>query len=190
MVKVEESYWDRIRDSKNPYNLRLKMVRFYLESRNYSLTAKAFKTSRQSVKKWVSRYLERGLEGLKSKKRGPRISPRRTPKEVEELVIGYRKTFKTIGQERIRLMLLKDHNISLSTRTINRILNAHNLIQKRKKKPHRKRTSKRYQFTARCPKTGFSIISFGYSNDSINAGVFAAYVYSRLSALVNFVLTR
>ena len=115
-------------------------------------------------------------------------------------------------------MLLKDHNISLSTRTINRILNAHNLIQKRKKKPHRKRTSKqykeylrglevlefdtkdlqdiqplrrkildkklpRYQFTARCPKTGFSIISFGYSNDSINAGVFAAYVYSRLSAL-------
>jgi hypothetical protein len=39
----------------------------------------------------------------------------------------------------------------------------------------------RYQFTARCPKTGFSIISFGYSNDSINAGVFAAYVYSKLS---------
>jgi len=54
MVKVEERYWDRIRDSKNPYNLRLKMVRFYLESRNYSLTAKAFKTSRQSVKKWVN----------------------------------------------------------------------------------------------------------------------------------------
>jgi hypothetical protein len=80
----------------------------------------------------VSRYLE---GGLKSRKRGPRISPRRTPKEVEELVIGYRKRFKTIGQERIRLMLLKDHNISLSTRTINRILNAHNLIQKRRKKP-------------------------------------------------------
>jgi hypothetical protein len=34
-------------------------------------------------------------------------------------------------------MLLKDHNIILSTRTINRILNAHNLIQKRRKKPHR-----------------------------------------------------
>jgi hypothetical protein len=134
----------------------------------------------------VSRYLE---GGLKSRKRGPRISPRRTPKEVEELVIGYRKRFKTIGQERIRLMLLKDHNISLSTRTINRILNAHNLIQKRRKKPHRKRKSRkykeylrglevfdtkdlqdiqplthkilegripRYQFTARCPKTGFN----------------------------------
>jgi hypothetical protein len=73
----------------------------------------------------VSRYLEGGLEGLKSRKRGPRRTP------VEDLVIGYRKRFKTIGQERIRLMLLKDHNISLSTRTINRILNAHNLIQKR-----------------------------------------------------------
>jgi hypothetical protein len=40
----------------------------------------------------VSRYLE---GGLKSRKRGPRRTP------VEELVIGYRKRFKTIGQERI-----------------------------------------------------------------------------------------
>jgi hypothetical protein len=81
MEQVAERYWDRIRDSKNPYNFRLKIVMFYLKSRNYSLTAKAFKTSRQNVRKWVRRYLEGGLEGLKSRKRGPRISPRRTPND-------------------------------------------------------------------------------------------------------------
>jgi hypothetical protein len=32
MEQVSERYWDRIRDSKNPYNFRLKIV--YLKSRN------------------------------------------------------------------------------------------------------------------------------------------------------------
>jgi hypothetical protein len=35
MEQVAERYWDRIRDSKNPYNFRLKIVMFYLKSRNY-----------------------------------------------------------------------------------------------------------------------------------------------------------
>jgi hypothetical protein len=49
MEQVAERYWDRIRDSKNPYNFRLKIVMFYLKSRNYSLTAKTFKTKKSKT---------------------------------------------------------------------------------------------------------------------------------------------
>ena len=141
----EGKYWERLLDSKNPYNLRLRMVKMYLDSKNYSLTAKAFSTSRFTVKKWVKRFYERGLEGLKEEKRGPKKSPRRTPEEIERVVVGLRKLFKGIGQEKIAFLLKKDYGIKLAPRTIHRILDSYGLIKKRKKKPHRRRGSKEFK---------------------------------------------
>lgn len=60
-----ESYYDRIRDSKNPQTIRRAMVEFYLANEeNTSLTALTFRTSHPTVNKWVHRYEEGGWQGL------------------------------------------------------------------------------------------------------------------------------
>jgi len=47
-----ESYYDRIRDSKNPQTIRRAMVEFYLANdQNTSLAARVFRTSRPTVNK-------------------------------------------------------------------------------------------------------------------------------------------
>ena len=51
MVQVAERYWDRIGDSKNPYNFRLKIVMFY----RAGTTAHVTMTSSCSLRASVSR---------------------------------------------------------------------------------------------------------------------------------------
>jgi hypothetical protein len=51
-----ESYYERITDSKKPEAIRRAMIRFFLDhGENVSYTARVFRTSRPTVTKWVNR---------------------------------------------------------------------------------------------------------------------------------------
>lgn len=60
--------------------------------------------SRKTFYYWRKRYLSEGEKGLRNRKSGPRCSPRRSPREVEEKVLDYRRTRKE-GPARIALAL-------------------------------------------------------------------------------------
>lgn len=73
------------------FNLRLEMVK-YAEENGISKTARDYRTTRLTVRKWVRRYKEKGLNGLKDRSRAPHHIPHKTPKEIEEKVIELKKT--------------------------------------------------------------------------------------------------
>jgi len=51
-----ESYYERITDSRKPQGIRRAMIRFFLgHGENVSYTVRVFRTSRPTMTKWVKR---------------------------------------------------------------------------------------------------------------------------------------
>ena len=146
-----ESYCERIRDSKNTEAIHRAMVEFFLANgENTSLTARVFRTSRPTVIKWVKRYKTHGWQGLRDLPRRPHHSPHKTPEPHQQLIAKLRtndgRRPKTrIGQDKIKLLLQQRYGIKMSTSTINRVLHKLSLIQPRKKKYQKKREIARYR---------------------------------------------
>ena len=83
--------------------------------------------SRKSYYKWKNRYLENGIEGLKDRSRKPHnIQPGKVTKDLEREIPDLRIT-KRFGCNRIRFRLKRLKEISLSTKTIYKILKRHGL---------------------------------------------------------------
>jgi transposase-like protein len=71
----------------NSVQARVCMVQDYQEKGNITEVAEKWHTSRQTVRKWVRRYREEGLQGLQDRSPRPRCFPNRTPPEVESKVL-------------------------------------------------------------------------------------------------------
>lgn len=146
-----ESYYERIRDSKNPEAIRRALVEFFFANgENISLTARVFRTSRPTVIKWVKRYKAQGWKGLRDLPRRPHLCPHKTPQDHQQLIANLRTNHgrrpKTrIGQDKIKLLLERRYGINISTSTINRVLHELKLIRPRKKKYQKKREIARYR---------------------------------------------
>jgi len=113
-VSYEEVYF------MNPEEARRKLVETYLLTGSISETARRWYTSRNVVRKWVSRYRERGLEGFHDLSRRPHHSPRRTPEHIEREVIKAKKA-TNFGRRRLA-WYLRRRGIELSSYTIRNIL--------------------------------------------------------------------
>ena len=86
-----------------------------------------YQISRKSYYKWKKRYLKYGIDGLQDKSRKPHnIQPGKVTKEIEQEILNLRTT-KRFGCNRIRFRLKRLKEISLSTRTIYKILKRHDL---------------------------------------------------------------
>src|SRR3989304_1094746 len=59
-----ETYRERIADSRHPRGVRQRLVQHYLERRSVSLTARAFRCDRKTVRLWVQRYQQGGWAAL------------------------------------------------------------------------------------------------------------------------------
>ncbi len=146
-----ESYYDRIKDSKNPEAIHCDLVEFFFANgENISLTARVFRTSRPTVIKWVKRYKAQGWKGLRDLPRRPHRCPHKIPHNHQQLIANLRTNHgrrprTRIGQDKIKLLLKQRHGINMSSSTINRILHELNLIQPRKKKHQKKRQIARYR---------------------------------------------
>src|SRR5215813_14025730 len=106
---------------------RLRVLQHYEEvSRNISRTCRFFGISRTLFYEWRRRYQRGGLEGLRPRLPGPRVSPFRTPPHIEALVLRLRQD-RQYGVPRLRLFLRRYHAVSLSMPTIRRILREHHV---------------------------------------------------------------
>jgi len=146
-----EAYYDRLRDSKDPESYRRSMIDFFFaHGQNVSETARAFRTSRVTVLKWVQRFRKQGQRGLRDLSRRPHSCPHKTPPEHEKLIARLRtnhgrKPKTRIGQDKIKLLLKQRHDLDISSSTINRVLHARKLIRPRRRKYQKKREIARYR---------------------------------------------
>ena len=105
------------------------------EEKNISESARTFKTTRKTVRKWLNRYKHDGLKGLHDKPRIPKKIPHKIKKKKELEIVQLRKKYKRWGPDRLK----QQFDLPYSTSTIYRVLKSNGLIQKRKKKYQKRR---------------------------------------------------
>lgn len=122
----EESYFERIRDSKDPVKIRLKIIEYLDKCKSISETARKFKVSRQIVRKWEKRFREKGIEGLKDKPKTPKKKRTVLTEEIIKLILKLRKEYN-YGPRRIKQVLQELYNIHISEHPIYNVLKENRL---------------------------------------------------------------
>ena len=83
-------YYLIIKDMSNKFNYRLRMVEYALKY-GKSQAARECKTTRKTVRKWVERFRQEGLEGLRDKKKAPKYIPHKLKPEDETRIVELRQ---------------------------------------------------------------------------------------------------
>ncbi|WP_372763179.1 IS481 family transposase [Pseudoalteromonas sp.] len=116
---------------------RLKWIKLYEETKNAGLVCRRCGISRPTLRKWLSRYKEQGLEGLQEVSRRPHSSPNtKINDQIEEWILSLRSERK-LGARRIQNELLREHHFELSLASIHKVLTKYEvkpLVFQRKKK--------------------------------------------------------
>lgn len=100
---------------------RLRWVQLYEEVGNAGVVCLRCGISRPTLRKWWIRYQEYGEVGLQEQNRRPKSSPFKKVLPVhEQLIADLRK--RKLGHRRIQNELRRQHEISLSTATIHKVL--------------------------------------------------------------------
>lgn len=98
------------KDGKEVAEKRLEFVNLLQDGR-YTMVelCERFGIARSNGYKWVDRYLEAGLEGLKDRRRAPKGSSLRTASELEALILKERDAHKTWGPRKLLAVLERDY---------------------------------------------------------------------------------
>ncbi len=110
------------------------MVQYALKH-SKSEASRVFGTTRDTVRKWVERYLKEGPKGLIDRPRRPRHSPHKIPDELEKRILSLREDFPHMGPERLK----SQFSLHCSSGAIYRVLKQNGMIKPRRKKYQRKR---------------------------------------------------
>jgi transposase len=101
---------------------RLAIIRHAQEvTGNVSLTCRYYGISRQAYYKWLRRYEEQGIDGLRDRSRAPHHCPRATRTEVVGKIIYLRENYH-FGPHKIVMYLKRYHDVTISKSGVWRIL--------------------------------------------------------------------
>ena len=110
------------RDLLRNQRKRIGAIRHYEEvTRNVSRTCRYYGISRVAFYRWLHRYQELGLEGLKDRSRRPKHFPRATKTEVLAKLLYLRQSYH-FGPEKIAMYLHRYHDVQISRSGVYRIL--------------------------------------------------------------------
>ena len=120
-----------------PVTERARFVALHQEG-CYSMTelCERFGISRKTGYKWLSRFTDAGLDGLKDQSRAPRQCPHRTAKGVEAALVRAREAHPTWGPKKLVAYLAeKRPELALpAASTAGDILKRHGLVQARRRR--------------------------------------------------------
>jgi len=104
-------------------NGRMAWIRHYRYSGNVREVCERFQISKKTFYKWLKRFKESGedLKSLADRSRRPHRFPNSTPESVV-LLLHQARTETGFGQRRLKAYMERTHNISISERTIWKIL--------------------------------------------------------------------
>ena len=113
-------------------------VRFVLEVEQQTFSfresCRRYGISRTAGYRTWNRYQESGLEGLRERSHRPHHCPHATPTEVEEHIVELRRQFGW-GSRKLRKLTLNRFGWAPARRTIDRILERHDLLTARRRGP-------------------------------------------------------
>ena len=123
-------YYQNMSKKSTLFNARHKMVKMALvDKMTVTYVANYFGCSRKTVYKWIKRYKNEKLQGLKDRSRRPHNSPNKISKYWENRIIELRNRFPGFGPWRILQMF----NIPFHENTIYKVFKRNGLIKKNKK---------------------------------------------------------
>ena len=125
--------YDMVRNSKDSRLIWYQMCRYAMRY-GVKPAARHFATTVKTVRKWLSRWDGKSLEGLEDRSRAPKSCPHRIAGEVEGRIVALRTMLPTWGAKRLR----RDFALSCSEKAIARVLRQHGLIKKRRRKHQKK----------------------------------------------------
>lgn len=106
---------------------RLAWMDTYRECGNAMLVCRKFGISECTFWRWRKRYDPWDLTSLESHSRRPKHSPKKTGRQVEQLILHTKQTHVRWGKEKIALYLRKQ-GVSISGKTVWKILKRHQQI--------------------------------------------------------------
>jgi len=116
---------------------RLAWMDCYRECGNVSLVCRKYGIGRKTFYRWRKRYDPWDLKSLESFSRKPRHSPRKTPWNVEQLVLAVKREHPRWGKEKIALYLKVKKDVALSGKTVWKILTRYKLVVRYKTRKRR-----------------------------------------------------
>ncbi len=119
----------KAKDEGFRFGIRRTMVLEALEKGNKP-TARAFKATVKTVRKWVKRYRAEGLPGLRELSRAPRTIPHKTSADVAAGVVAKKKVLKGYGARR----MVEEFELGCGKGAALRILKEAGLLARRRKK--------------------------------------------------------
>jgi transposase len=133
VIGTAAGYFDLVRELKNPYNHRLRLVES-AKQRGIKPTARLFGTTVPTVRKWLRRFQQHGSSALVALPRVRHHQSQKTPPATEAQLVELRKTLPTFGSRR----LIREFDLPISHCALERIWREHGLPKKRRRKYQRK----------------------------------------------------
>ncbi len=121
---------------------RLKWVNLYERVGHAGLVCQRCGITRPTLRKWLKRYEQFGLEGLNDFSRRPKTSPKQKVDNEKAGWILKLRTENNLGARRIQNELKRQYHFSISLSTIHKVLTAHEVEPLRK--PPREKRVRRY----------------------------------------------
>ena len=123
---------------------RLGWIKLYEEIGNTGVVCRRCGISRPTLRKWWRRYQAQGTAGLEEKGRRPKSSPGRKVLEREEGLILQLRRERKPGLERLRIELIRSHELKLSLDTLHKVLVRHGLNRLPYKPKLKRKGTRRY----------------------------------------------
>ena len=122
---------------------RLGWIRLYEETGDAGVVCRRCGISRPTLRKWWRRYQAEGVTGLEERSRRPHSSPGRKVLEREERLILQPRRERELGLKRLRIELIRNHELRFSPDTPHKVPVRHGLDRLSRPKLKRK-GAKRY----------------------------------------------
>ncbi len=122
-------YYTNMRNCKDKRLLRYHLV-IHAHEHGIKATARAFKTTPKTVRKWCCRYQPGTLKGLEDQSKAPRSQKCRIPEDQRQKAIELKKKLKNIGAGWIK----REFGLSISEKAIRKIWKAEGLLRRKRRK--------------------------------------------------------
>jgi transposase InsO family protein len=121
-----------------PMNEKIKFIAAYLnnEASTFQELCKRFKISCKTGYKYINRYKEEGIDGLKERSRAPDIQANKMPSFIEDSILNVKGHHPTWGAKKIRNWLIQEKSEILwpAKSTIDDLLKRQGLVTPAKRK--------------------------------------------------------
>ncbi len=136
------AYYDVMRISKDPKDLRYRMV-LWVEKFGVKATARAFRCSRTTVRKWYRWWQEGGYRGLEEYSRRPHHSPNATPPQERAKLVELKREYKRMGADSIKVK----EGLTRSARTMRKVWREEGESSRKRRKKHKTKQNLREEMS-------------------------------------------